>query len=257
LKGIFPKEPKKKFRGLNKTYYYLKDIKYLSHEKLLQKFRDIQSYEKKILKAKMKQEKYDMNKLVQNKPKYTIDHILKERYPRFQDAVADLDDAMCLVTLFSNLPKHELLKIKPETVRLCQRLTKEFYLYCAITQNFKKGFISIKGLYLNVELLGSEVTWLCPFNSPQKMTFEVDYEIMLNFLELYTNMMKFVNLKLFKDIGMEYPPPLENQDVNFFGFSSVDLRAIQENFSGRSTKDKSNVNFSLNNFILYFKKKFS
>lgn len=37
LKGIFPKEPKKKFRGVNKTYYYLKDIKFLSHEKLLRK----------------------------------------------------------------------------------------------------------------------------------------------------------------------------------------------------------------------------
>ena len=37
LKGIFPKEPKKKFKGLNKTYYYLKDIKFLSHEKLLNK----------------------------------------------------------------------------------------------------------------------------------------------------------------------------------------------------------------------------
>jgi hypothetical protein len=75
------------------------------------------------------------------------------------------------------------------------------------------------------------------------MTFEVDYEIMLNFLELYTNLMKFVNLKLFKDIGMEYPPPLENQDSNFFSFSSLNIRAIQENISSKSTKDKSNVSF--------------
>ena len=37
LKGIFPKEPKKKFKGINKTYYLLKDIKYLSTEKLLTK----------------------------------------------------------------------------------------------------------------------------------------------------------------------------------------------------------------------------
>ncbi len=240
MKGIFPKDPKKKFKGQNKTYYYLKDIKFLSHEKLLQKFRDIQSYEKKILKAKMKKEKYDMTKLIENKPKYTIDHILKERYPRFADAVGDLDDALCLITLFANLPKHQLLNIKPETVRLCQRLRKEFYLYTAITQNFRKGFISVKGIYLNLELMGQEVTWLSPFNHPQKMTFEVDYEIMLNFLELYTSMMKFVNLKLFKDIGMDYPPPMENLDYNFFGFNSVDIRNLQENLSGKS-KEASNV----------------
>jgi pescadillo protein len=221
----------------------LKDIKFLSTEKLLQKFRDIQSYEKKIIKARMKQEKYDMNKLIENKPKYTIDHILKERYPRFVDAVNDLDDALCLITLFSNLPQHQLLNIKAETVQLCQRLSKEFYLYCAITQNFRKGFISIKGIYLNAEVFGSEVTWLSPFNYPQKMTYEVDYEVMLNFLELYTTLMKFTNMKLFKDIGMEYPPPLENLDMNFFGFTSENIRGIQENVSGRSFNDKTKVNF--------------
>jgi len=189
----------------------------------------------------MKKERYDADKLVANKPKYTVDHILKERYPRFLDAVADLDDAMSLVTLFANLPKHELLNIKAETVGLCQRLVKEFYLYSAITQNLKKGFISIKGIYLTAELLGNEVTWLSPFNYPQKMTFEVDYEIMQNFLELYTNLMKFVNMKLFKDIGMEYPPPLENIDLNFFGFNSTDIRSIQENLLGGSSNEKSKV----------------
>lgn len=37
LKGIFPKDPKKKFKGINKTYYFKKDINFLSHEKLLRK----------------------------------------------------------------------------------------------------------------------------------------------------------------------------------------------------------------------------
>jgi pescadillo protein len=37
LKGIFPKEPKKKFKGINKTYYFLKDIKFLANERLLRK----------------------------------------------------------------------------------------------------------------------------------------------------------------------------------------------------------------------------
>jgi pescadillo protein len=248
LKGIFPKDPKKKFKGINKTYYYLKDIQFLSHEKLLQKFRDLQTYEKKIKKARAKKEKYDENKLKENKPKYSIDHILKERYPRFNDAVNDLDDALCLITLFSTLPKHELLNIKPEIVQMCQRLKKEFYLYCAISQNFKKGFISIKGIYMNVELMGNEVTWLCPFNYPQKLTFEIDYDIMLNFLELYTNLMKFVNMKLFKDIGMEYPPPLENLDSNLFGFNSSEIMKIQQNINSNSNRDKAIVIF----IIYYF-----
>jgi pescadillo protein len=189
----------------------------------------------------MKQEKYDMNKLIKNKPKYTIDHILKERYPRFLDAINDLDDALCLINLFSNLPKHELLNIKSDTVSLCQRLIKEFNLYCAITQTFKKGFISIKGIYLNTEIMGQPITWLSPFNHPLKLTFEVDYEIMSNFLELYTNLMKFVNLKLFKDIGLEYSPPQENSDLPFFGFTSLDIRSLQDKINSKSSKDSENV----------------
>lgn len=192
-----------------------------------------------------------MQKLIKNKPKYSIDHILKERYPRFVDAMNDLDDALCLINLFSNLPKHELLNIKAETVSLCQRLIKEFYLYCAITQTFKKGFISIKGIYLNTEIIGQPITWLAPFNYPQKLTFEVDYEIMSNFLELYTNLMKFVNLKLFKDIGLEYPPPQENSDLTFFGFNSLDIRSLQDKINLKTSKENENVRI-LNLMKYYF-----
>ena len=47
LKGVYPREPRKKFKGNDKTYFHTKDLKILEHDKLLSKFRDIKAHLKK------------------------------------------------------------------------------------------------------------------------------------------------------------------------------------------------------------------
>ena len=243
LKGIFPKDPPRFFKGLNKTYYLKKDIQLLSNEEILRKFREIKAYSKKIIKAKKKNEKFDLKKLEENKPFYTLDKIIKERYPRFIDALHDLSDALCLMEIFSNFPKYELLKIDEKKVFLCKKYLREFYLYNSVCLgNIKKGFISIKGIYINVEIKGENIVWLVPYNFPQKMSFEIDYEIMNNFLELYLNLMKFVNFKLFKEIGLKYPPPEENSDLPFFGFNSLNLKSFQEKIEDNNNNKNNEEN---------------
>ena len=174
---------------MNKTYYLKKDINFLANEKLINKFREMKTYQKKIKKAQKQPKKFDANKLIENRPTYTLTHIIKERYPRFIDALQDIDDALCLIGIFANLPKFDLkfdlLKISAEKVNMSKRLLREFYLYTSINQNIKKGFISIKGIYLTCEIMGEEITWLNPFSHPQKITYDIDYEIMNDFLELY------------------------------------------------------------------------
>ena len=243
LKGIFPKDPNKFFKGVNKTYYAKRDIKFLANEKLLSKFREIKAYQKKIKKAQKKNQKFDAKHLIENKPTYNLSHIIKERYPRFSDALQDIDDALCLLSIFATLPKYDLLKINSEKVAIAQRLLREFYLYIAITKNLQKGFISIKGIYLTCEINGEQITWLNPFSHPQKITYDIDYEIMNDFLELYVSLMQFVNFKLYKDIGLEYPLPQENSDIPFFGFNSLNIKQLQEKIIEKNNnKDEDNNN---------------
>jgi len=47
LKGVYPREPKKKLRGSDKTYFHIKDLKILEHDTLIVKFREIKAHLKK------------------------------------------------------------------------------------------------------------------------------------------------------------------------------------------------------------------
>jgi pescadillo protein len=50
LKGVYPREPNKKLKGSDKTYFHIKDLKILEHDTLLEKFRDIKAHLKKYKK---------------------------------------------------------------------------------------------------------------------------------------------------------------------------------------------------------------
>ena len=50
LKGVYPREPKKKLKGSDKTYFHAKDLKILEHDTLLSKFHEIKAHLKKYKK---------------------------------------------------------------------------------------------------------------------------------------------------------------------------------------------------------------
>jgi pescadillo protein len=186
------------------TFYYAKDIQYLLHEPLLNKFRDHKALAKKIGRALGRNEVDNAARLDRSKPRMTLDHLIKERYPTFVDALRDLDDALSMLFLFANLPS--TTHVPPKTIALCQRLCLEFQHYLIISRSLRKSFLSIKGIYYQATIQGQDIMWLVPYKFVQKMTGDIDFRIMGTFIEFYTTLLGFVNYRLYTTIGLVYPP---------------------------------------------------
>jgi pescadillo protein len=162
LKGIYPRESRnKKALARNKSYYLVKDIVFLAHEPILRKFREIKAFLKKMRRATAKHEPSTVRQLKLHKPVYTLDHLVKERYPTFIDAIHDLDDALCLIFLFAQMPKSRTVVY--EVIEDCRRLSKEFMLYVAHTHSLRKVFLSIQGIYYQADIKGQSITWITPY----------------------------------------------------------------------------------------------
>ncbi|GAB1607916.1 pescadillo homolog isoform X2 [Argonauta hians] len=211
LKGIYPQEPKKKkavghgSRAIH-TYYHVKDIAFLSHEPVIKKFREFKHYMRRLKKVKEKKLKGAMKRMRYCKPTYKLDHIVKERYPSFADALGDLDDCLSLLFLFSTFPKMQ--RVNVHRIRLCRRLTVEFMHYIIASKSLRKVFISIKGIYFQADIQGNKVNWVIPHTVAHDYASDVDYKIMETFVEFYTTLMGFTNYRLYNSINIYYPPQL-------------------------------------------------
>jgi pescadillo len=88
LKGVYPREPRSKKRAnkgstANTTFYYAKDIRFLLHEPVLQTFRQQKAFAKKLTRAIGKEDYTKAKDLQENRPHYSLDHIVKERFRVF------------------------------------------------------------------------------------------------------------------------------------------------------------------------------
>ena len=213
--GIYPREPRNKKKASktstpNTTFYYTKDIQYLLHEPLLNKFRDQKAVAKKIARSLGRGEVSDAARFEKNHAqRLTLDHVIKERYPTFIDALRDLDDALSLLFLFATLPSTN--HVPHKTVALCQRLCHEFQHYLIVTNSLRKSFLSIKGIYYQATIQGQDIMWLVPYRFVQRVNGDVDYRIMATFVDFYTTLLGFVNFRLYSSIGLRYPPKFDTR----------------------------------------------
>ncbi|KAM7207126.1 Pescadillo N-terminus domain containing protein [Rhypophila sp. PSN 637] len=219
-KGIYPREPRDK-RKVTKslksstTFYYTKDIQYLLHEPLLAKFREQKVLEKKISKALGRGDVSDAARFESRandpektgKPRYTLDHVVRERYPTFVDALRDLDDCLSMLFLFASLPSTSAVPAK--MIARCERLCLEFQHYLIVSHSLRKSFLSIKGIYYQANIQGEDILWLVPYKFNQRIVGDIDFRIMGTFVEFYMTMLGFINYRLFTSVGLKYPPKFD------------------------------------------------
>lgn len=168
LKGVYPVEPHHKVKKGStalKTWYYRKDIQFLLHEPILQGLRDEKTHDKKVGKLVGKKEWVLATKLIDEKPTYSLVHVIRERYPTFVDALRDLDDCLALVFLFSTLPVDD--KIDSPHVLACLKLVNQFQQYVIRAHCLDYCFLSIKGIYYQATIHGQTITWITPYQFSQ------------------------------------------------------------------------------------------
>lgn len=88
--------------------------------------------------------------LARRAPTYKLDHLVRERYPTFLDALRDVDDALCMVHLFATLPADGGQAIPAAAVATSRRIVLEWQAFCVRTSAIRKAFISVKGYYFQV-----------------------------------------------------------------------------------------------------------
>ncbi|CAD5233003.1 unnamed protein product [Bursaphelenchus xylophilus] len=227
IKGIYPREPlhRKKAQGgsnENRVLYTLKDIKYLQNEPLIDKFRQDKVFMRKIKTARRKREQERVDKLLNNRPEFELDHIVRERYPTFTSAIRDLDDCLCLIAAFAVLPQTRV--IRKQLLDDCRRFLAEFYHYIIEAHALTKVFVSIKGIYYQASIYGEKVTWLVGHEQRavgRLKDQKVDLPVMTTFVQFYTTMLKFVNFRLYKTLGLYYPPKMAFEEENHYEADEV------------------------------------
>ena len=209
LKGVYPADVKnnsemKQRASSGKVYYRSEDVHFLSHEPIIWKFWDMKIFMKKLKRLKARKEIDRLQSLQDNRPFYRLSHIVKERYPVFDDALKDLDDCLSMLFMYGRFAASP--KSDQELVHMSRKLVVQFMHYVIHVRCLRKAFISVKGYYFQAEVSGQLVTWITPHEFSVPKFAAVDFVVMKSFTEFYVQLMGFVNFKLYSMNNILYPP---------------------------------------------------
>lgn len=224
LKGIYPRaigRSKQKASGSEKQLYYAREIKWLVHDQLPSKIYAFKAWERKVRTAEALKRKADLAMLRRvTKPAYALDATLKERYPTFLDAVRDVDDAMTNIALYAFMSPEVNSATTIEfhhalPVGLHEKAVETVARWLSFVSKAKalsKGFVSVKGYYYEAVIKGQRVMWLMPHEYASKFPSGVQQYILITFLEIQCELMRFVLFKLERELAAELAERARRED---------------------------------------------
>uniref|UniRef100_A0A2C9LDR6 BRCT domain-containing protein n=1 Tax=Biomphalaria glabrata TaxID=6526 RepID=A0A2C9LDR6_BIOGL len=84
----------------------------------------------------------------------------------------------------------------------------EFQHYVMAAKALRKVFVSIKGIYYQADVKGETITWIVSHKRGHEPPQDVDLRIMQIFAEYYSVLLGHINIKLYSDNHLVYPPEL-------------------------------------------------
>ena len=207
LKGVYPRAPQKKTQGADKTYYHVRDIRYMAADPIRFQLYSEEAADKKKSKL-VGQGHLALARDLEKRTSRDLDlsHVIRERYPSFTAALMDLDDCVSTLALIGSIPTDRESKFSAAVVAECSNLYTEFLAYVAATKTLTKTFASIKGFYFQANLPeGAKVTWLHPHRFANEIPADVDMKVLSTFSLWYRTLMRFVLFKLYQGEGVVYP----------------------------------------------------
>lgn len=90
----------------------------------------------------------------------------------------------------------------PQAVQMARRLALEWQAYVVRASALRRVFVSVKGYYFQAEIAGQSVTWLTPHVLSQVLPADVDFRVMITFLDFYNTLLEFINFKLYHTLGV-------------------------------------------------------
>ncbi|TNJ26567.1 Pescadillo cell cycle regulator [Giardia muris] len=213
LKGVYPQVPSRPYAGTRTAYYLRQDITCLERDPLLAQIRARRTQERKARRREARAELLEARLIRARMPVVTLDHVILERYPTFEAALSDLDDALSLVCFYAALStgaagSAEASAVSAAMIRNCQRLAREWDAFVAGTGALVRAFVSTRGYYYQAVVRGVRITWLAPHALHVELPATVDAGVLRSFAEFHQALLGFVLFRLYRTLlgGFDYPP---------------------------------------------------